>query len=56
VILFNATLLGQRGIKGEKKDFPLLTRNSIIRKIKEIEKRQSQKDPEHSYSEIKNIV
>jgi hypothetical protein len=21
---------GQRGIKGEKKDFPLLTRNSII--------------------------
>ncbi len=23
---------GQRGIKGEKKDFPLLTRNSIIPK------------------------
>jgi hypothetical protein len=25
---------GQRGIKGEKKDFPLLTRNSIIQNIR----------------------
>ena len=30
IATINATLLGQRGIKGKKKDFSLLTRNSII--------------------------